>query len=232
MSGRRGVAVVGLACALSPGLVWLPIHYAGGAPPGFSGGFGEESCHACHFQAEVNGAPGKLTVIGVPERFRAGERYPLAVRLARPGMALAGFQLTARFEGAGSQAGALAPAAGEEARIAIEVHNGIQYANQRKPGATPIAPGTAEWKLLWTAPAPALPVVFHVAANAADADETASGDYVYTAVARVEPHRPRSTTHARPPTHQPGYRLPLPPFCSASRLSSTMSTLSAAWPSR
>ena len=28
--------------------------YAEGAPPGFSGGFKEDSCHACHFHAEPN----------------------------------------------------------------------------------------------------------------------------------------------------------------------------------
>ena len=40
--------------------------YAEGAPPGFSGGFKEESCHACHFHAEPNAPGGMLTIEGVP----------------------------------------------------------------------------------------------------------------------------------------------------------------------
>ena len=35
--------------------------YADGAPPGFSGGFKEQSCDACHFEAEVNTRPGEVT---------------------------------------------------------------------------------------------------------------------------------------------------------------------------
>ena len=43
--------------------------YAEGAPPGFSGGFKEESCHACHFHAELNSGGGRVTIEGVPATF-------------------------------------------------------------------------------------------------------------------------------------------------------------------
>jgi hypothetical protein len=163
-----------------------PARYADGAPPGFSGGFKEESCHACHFEAEPNARPGEVSVTGLPERFVAGQRYPLIIRLARPGMVLGGFQLAARFDD-GTQAGALERGPGEEKRVAVEVAGGVQYANQRRPGAEPTAPGTAQWTVVWTAPAAARPVTFHVAANAGDKDESTRGDYVYTAVAETKP---------------------------------------------
>ena len=99
----------------------LPAAYAGGAPPGFSGGFKETSCDACHFENEINAKPGELTITGVPERFAAGERYALTITLSRPGMRIGGFQLTARMAEGGAQAGTLAPAEGEEKRLAIEV---------------------------------------------------------------------------------------------------------------
>ena len=67
--------------------------YAEGAPPGFSGGFKEDSCHACHFDAELNSGGGRVTIEGVPSRFAAGERYTLTVTLGRVGMKRAGFQL-------------------------------------------------------------------------------------------------------------------------------------------
>src|ERR687897_1957967 len=91
--------------------------YAEGAPPGFSGGFKEESCHTCHFHEELNAPPGRLTITGVPERFTAGQRYTLTVTLTRNDMKRAGFQLTSRFTDSGAQAGSLTS---EGARVGIE----------------------------------------------------------------------------------------------------------------
>jgi hypothetical protein len=156
--------------------------YADGAPPGFTGGFGEAACDACHFEAAVNTKPGQLTLTGVPERFVAGERYPLTITLSRPGMAMGGFQLSARMETGGAQAGTLAPGPGEEKRIKIEPGK-VQYANQRQDGTALAEPGLAKWTVVWTAPATPGAVVFHAAANAADKDEAARGDYIYTAAA-------------------------------------------------
>jgi len=160
--------------------------YADGAPPGFSGGFKETSCDACHFENDLNAKPGQLTITGVPERFAAGERYPLTITLSRPGMRMGGFQFTARMAEGGAQAGTLAPAEGEERRLAIQVSNNVQYANQRKPGSELSAADTIRWTVLWTAPA-AGAVQFHAAANAADNDESARGDYVYTTTVRAAP---------------------------------------------
>ena len=159
--------------------------YPAGAPPGFSGGFGEQSCHACHFHAEPNTGPGKLTLSGVPERYVPGEAYTLNLTLARPGMKLAGFQLTARAKDTGMQGGTLATAPGQEERVGIETQSNIQYANQREKGTALTSPDTATWTLLWTAPRTNLPIAIHVAANAADADGTVEGDYIYTAVFEV-----------------------------------------------
>lgn len=156
--------------------------YAEGAPPGFSGGFGEGSCHACHFHAEPNSGPGRLTVSGVPERYVAGESYTITVTLTRPGLKLAGFQLTARAKDGGAQAGTLAPAPTENNRVGVDVQRDIQYLNQRREGSAPVGADTARWSLVWTAPQTSGLVTFHVAANAADGDGTAEGDYVHTAV--------------------------------------------------
>lgn len=158
--------------------------YADGAPPGFSGGFGESACDACHFENAINATPGQLTLTGIPERVTPGQRYTLTVTLARPEMRIGGFQLAARLENGGAQAGTLAPAPGEEKRVAIDAASGIQYARQRRDGAGPASPGLLRWDVVWTAPATAESVQFHVAANAGDNDESVRGDYVYTATAR------------------------------------------------
>jgi hypothetical protein len=165
-----------------PGLV-RPVSshgYAEGAPPGFSGGFTEQSCDACHFHAAPNSGPGRLALEGVPERFVPGERYPLTVSLTHAGMTFAGFQLAARFTDDGTQAGTLAPA---DDRVGVDAQSGVQYAGQRREGAA--ATDAARWTIHWTAPSATRAVVFHVAANAANGDERADGDFVYSTSVEV-----------------------------------------------
>ena len=160
--------------------------YADGAPPGFSGGFKEQSCHACHFSAEPNTRPGGVTLTGVPDRYEAGQKYPLVVSLSRPGLVIGGFQLAARFDD-GTQAGALEKGSTEEGRVAVEMQGNVYYANQRRKGADPTTPETVTWTVVWTAPTAAMPVTFNVAANAADNDESARGDYIYTEAVQTKP---------------------------------------------
>lgn len=155
--------------------------YAEGAPPGFSGGFTEQSCDACHFHAAPNAGPGRLVLDGVPDRFAAGEPYRVTISLTQPGMQLAGFQLTARFRDDGAQAGTLAAESPADARVKIETQSGVHYAGQRREGAALLEPNATTWTMIWKAPSATRTVVFHVAANAANGDERADGDYVYTA---------------------------------------------------
>lgn len=158
--------------------------YADGAPAGFSGGFTEQSCDACHFHAAPNTGPGRLA-LDVPDRFVAGETYRITIALTQPGMKLAGFQLTARFKDDGSQAGTLAKDSAPDAHIGIEAQSGIQYAGQRREGAPVVMPEGSLWTVIWTAPSATRTVVFHVAANAANGDERADGDYVYTVAREI-----------------------------------------------
>jgi hypothetical protein len=163
--------------------------YAEGAPAGFSGGFKEDSCHACHFDAELNSGGGQVTIDGVPSEFAAGERYTLTVTLARAGMKRAGFQLAARFKQSGAQAGILVPGAAEQGRVGVEIQGGVQYAGQKKSGSPVSSDGAARWTIEWIAPDRGGPVIFHAAANAADGNERADGDFVYTATAESAPPR-------------------------------------------
>jgi hypothetical protein len=176
-----GIAVAG-AVVLSAS---APAGYMDGPPPGFSGGFGEQSCHACHFAEDPNQPPGTLLLSGIPGRYTPGESYPLTVTLARPGMALGGFQLTSRFEESGSQAGELLLEDGDAERIAVTTDGEVQYAHHRRAGAALVAPDTARWTVLWQAPPAAGAVRFDAAANAADGDDSIYGDHVYTAAKSV-----------------------------------------------
>jgi hypothetical protein len=66
-------------------------------PVAHTGGFGEPTCHACHFDFEQGRGPGRLALEGVPQPAEAGVPYEIAVVLEHRDMAAAGFQLTTRF---------------------------------------------------------------------------------------------------------------------------------------
>lgn len=157
--------------------------YRDGPPPGFSGGFKEDNCLACHFDYELNLAPGRLT-LSAPQRYTPGETYTLTVTLTRPGMKVGGFQLTARFEDGGAQAGTLAVAPSDAKRIKVQLDRDVQYAMHQRPGTSLTGPNSARWTLRWTAPARGGSVLFNVAANAANEDDSQFGDYVYATSAR------------------------------------------------
>jgi hypothetical protein len=155
-----------------------------GALPGTTGGFGEPTCLMCHMGADLNDPAGSLTIEGLPERYTPGQAYRLIVRLRRPQMAAAGFQLSARTA-AGAQAGTLAVPQGAAA-VKVETGAGIQYAGHTEPGSRLATPGAAAWTVVWTAPASG-PVTFSAAANAADDDRSPLGDYVYVLERRAGP---------------------------------------------
>ena len=161
--------------------------YADGAPPGFSGGFREESCHACHFHETLNAAPGALTVEGVPANVTPGQRYTLTITLSREGMKRAGFQLAARYRDTGAQAGTLLISSSDSKRVKVENLGGVTYAGHNKTGSENVTAGTIRWSVDWIAPFGSRAVVINVAANAADGDDRVDGDYIYTAATEAAP---------------------------------------------
>ena len=155
-------------------------------PVGFSGGFGEDTCVACHFEADLNTGPGSLALEGLPDRWQPGESYPVTVVLTRPGMKIGGFELTTRFAEGGAQAGSLAPGEGEEAHLKVSTSFDVQYAHHVRAGTEVVKADTARWTIVWTAPVgESGKVLFNAAGNAADADDSQFGDYVFATEASV-----------------------------------------------
>ena len=178
-----------IAAFLATGMRLVASHgYADGAPPGFSGGFREESCHACHFHETVNAAPGTLAIEGLPGTFTPGQRYTLKITLTRDGMKRAGFQLAARFADDGTQAGTLMVGSSDARRIKLENQGGVLYAGQNKTGSEIVDGGKVRWSVDWIAPVGGRRAVrINVAANAADGDERVDGDFIYTAIFETSP---------------------------------------------
>lgn len=94
-----------------------------------------------------------------------------------------GFELSARFAGgtqAGRQAGKLAPL-DKRIQMVASSDGGLEYAQHTALDSRAIRIGENQWRVNWTAPDRADgPVIFHVAANAANHDASALGDFIYT----------------------------------------------------
>jgi hypothetical protein len=182
MAARRAGRSLALAAALAGAPLLLS--YADGPLPQMTGGFGEPSCHSCHFDRPLDPPGARLAVAGFPPSYTPGRRYRFSVRLETRESHLGergGFELAVRYaegESAGAQAGRLA-AGDERVRVIEAGEPRVQYAQHTLAGATPREGGLA-WAVEWTAPdQPAHPVLLHVAANAADGDDSPLGDRVY-----------------------------------------------------
>lgn len=161
--------------------------YVDGPPPAHTGGFGGETCHACHFENDLDAPGGSLTLGGVPDTFDPSMTYRITVSLERAGMARAGFQLAVRVsEGsdAGEPAGALHALAGDERAQVVAGPDGATYAQHTEPGTALTGAETTSWAFEWRPLAvDAASVTFHAAANAANDDASEFGDFIYTATA-------------------------------------------------
>lgn len=145
-------------------------------PLAHTGGFGEPSCRECHFDGPIQ-PPETLALGGVPERYRPGAAYELEVSIRDTTARVGGFQLAARVaEGphAGTQAGTLCSL---DARVDVvaDTATGVQYASH----ALARSADSLQWTVRWQAPTEDVgPVIFHVAANSANDDDSMFGDVI------------------------------------------------------
>lgn len=171
-------------------VLFLPVlllAYKSGPGPRVTGGFGEPTCVQCH-QGQPPGD--RALKIDAPRSYRRGGTYDVRVTLARPGLEVGGFALSARYRSGaveGKQAGELHAV---DSRASVVTEGDVQYAQQTEEGSRADAAGKLTWVLTWKAPSNWTgDVIFHVAANASNADESALGDHVYTAHAVTRPGR-------------------------------------------
>ncbi len=106
-----------------------------------------------------------------------GETYSVAVVLQHPEMKRGGFQASARFadgERAGRQAGHWAASGEDDVRLDPDSSDAV-YATHVEPSGQR---GRAVWRFSWRAPREGERVVFHVAGNASNDDNSEFGDFI------------------------------------------------------
>lgn len=178
----------GAAAALATVAAATAPFYVDGPPPGRTGGFSENTCHECHRDSPLNDPAGSLTIDSLPPAYEPNRTYRLTVVLTRPGMLAAGFQLAMRTNDAGAQQAGLLALVDDRTAFAAPAPRPIQYLQHTRRGTALTAPDTARWTFTWRAPDGVRPVVLHVAANAANDDNSGLGDFIYTREFVLLPH--------------------------------------------
>ena len=146
-----------IACAHPDGAPW------GAARPSAS-----ENCASCHFDSEVISDSPLLHVEGLPQDPEPGKTYDLRVTLDDARAVVVGFQLIAQAED--DQAGAFVSTVANVESIGAATRSTTPVKND----------GTVSWALQWLAPIePGLPIVFYVAASAANDDGSPLGDRIH-----------------------------------------------------
>lgn len=169
-------------------------------PPGHTGGFGEPTCAECHAGYPVNPPDGALRLSADNNLFRPGQRLKLNLQLSDPDMRRAGFELSARYAAGalrGQDAGGLDYPLSRDASSAklrlINGKAGHTYLVHEAGGRVIRGLHSATWQIEWAAPAndrPQCAVIFDVAANASDDDESPFGDRIYTTQLALPPAQP------------------------------------------
>ncbi|MCB2201020.1 T9SS type A sorting domain-containing protein [bacterium] len=143
----------------------------------------QRNCTACHNSFEVNSGTGSLSW-NVPETYQPGETYTLTIGLEDPDASRWGFQFSSMYDEI-EQAG--------ELTVTDEVNtqklrgfnpnpneNNADFVEHTSAGTMPGSTGGVEWSFEWTAPEQDLgEIIFYLAGNAADGDETEFGDRIY-----------------------------------------------------
>lgn len=162
--------------APEPAQVFYPEHLTGA----YTGGFGEETCRSCHFDYNLNPEEGKLTVSGFEDKVSAGQQVQIQINVEREELGAAGFQLSARYEN-GKQAGNFELGNNERIMFSKSVPDSVQYLQHTGEGSKPGTNNSQTWTVTWEAPdSVAGPVIFNLAVNAANGDQSEFGDFIYS----------------------------------------------------
>ncbi len=131
LHSRRSIVIkLSIILALVTGVV---LANSAGPQLGLTGGFGENTCVQCHSSFQVNSGGGSVSISGLPPNgYTPDTEYSLAVTVSKSGQLRWGFELAARFQDGGNQAGSLI--AGNGTQIRTGGPQNVQYISHNAPG--------------------------------------------------------------------------------------------------
>lgn len=152
----------------------------------FTGGFGEQTCHSCHFDYDINMDRGSLKIEGIHDFYQPGVLIDITVSVESERLEIGGFQMTSRFED-GTQAGSF-NWHGDNLIFTPSISDEVQYIQHSASGTRPTDGRSVSWRFTWKAPDQSTePVIFNIAANAGNDDDSAFGDWIYVKELTVSP---------------------------------------------
>ncbi len=141
--------------------------YPEGAPWGAANPDADEHCASCHWEVEPQTDSAALAVSGLPERPEPGGRYELVISFDNAGSAT-GFQMLAWTDGASA------------GRFSTDATNTEALGAAVRSTAIVEQSGAVRWTVAWHAPdGIETPIVLHVAASAANHDQSPFGDVIH-----------------------------------------------------
>ena len=168
------------------GACGILLAFSSGPPLERTGDFGEPTCVECHSGNALNAAGGNFTISGTPQGYQPGQTYPITVALSKSGQLRWGFELAARVESTGSQAGMLVSTDGST--FVRSSGNGVQYITHTSNGTSAGNAQGRTWTFNWVAPAQNVGSIrFSAAGNAANNNLVPTGDFIYTTSAVSSP---------------------------------------------
>jgi len=139
-----------------------------GAPWGAANPGADQNCATCHFDAGPILDSAALAIEGLPLRPAPGTKYELRLTFDDPDTVVAGFQLFAQM--ANQQAGAFASSAANVEFIGSAIRSTTPANNE----------SGNSWDFEWHTPAEIeSPIIFYIAASAANDDGSPFGDTIH-----------------------------------------------------
>jgi hypothetical protein len=139
-----------------------------GAPWGAANPAAEQNCASCHFDAAPVRDSESLVIIGLPLKPAPGANYELEIIFEDPETVVAGFQL-------------IAQAGNQQAGTFFSTEAEVEFIGATVRSTAPIrSEGSISWAVEWRAPTVIVsPIVFYIAASAANYDESPFGDTIH-----------------------------------------------------
>ncbi len=151
--------------------------FSSGPPDGKTGAPGENTCIQCH---QYSGTNGTFQILNVPTNYEFNQSYTITVQLSQQGQSRWGFELTA-VDSNGNGAGTFTIIDQTNTQLSDNAEPQRDYVKHTSMGTyNGTTNGPVNWTFQWTAPSSDVgTITFYAAGNAANGNNSSSGDYIY-----------------------------------------------------